>query len=189
MEYTATEYWDEALWSRAEEIYRESFPEHGRKNRAIVRRMFERRICALHVLEESGEAAAMALTAFDDHSNTLIVDYLAVRRSRRGRGVGREMLRRIREWAIGEKPECLGMVIEVEADPSEENEARIRFWERIGFRLTDYVKSYIWVPETYRAMTLGFDEDKPLTNDGRELFKAIVRYHEKAYRSGSKPVR
>jgi len=182
MDYEATVEWDEALWRRAEPVYREAFPEHGRKTFAVVRRMFERKLSALHALSDRGEVVAMALTAFDDASRTLIVDYIAVSEARRGQGLGRELLARIREWALSVRPDCRGMIIEVEAEGTPDNAARIRFWERLGFRLTDYVKSYVWVPETYRAMALSFDESAPPVEDGERLFKAITRYHEKAYR-------
>jgi len=182
MEHITTDSWDEALWAEADVIYREAFPEHGRKSEAIVRRMFERGLCTLHVWRIQSEAAAMALTAFDDRSAVLIVDYIAVRRSRQGRGIGRSCVLQLRDWAVGAKPECRGIVIEVEAEETDENAKRIRFWQSAGFKLTEYVHVYIWVPETYRAMSLGFDAAIPLADDGRELFKAITRYHERAYR-------
>jgi len=182
MEHLTTDSWDKSLWAEADVIYREAFPEHGRKSEAIVKRMFERGLCTLHVWRIQDEAAAMALTAFDDRSGLLVVDYLAVRQSRQGQGIGRSCVSQLRDWAAGEKPGCRGIVIEVEAEESEENAKRIRFWESVGFRQTDYVHVYIWVPETYRAMSLGFDAAMPITDDGRELFKAITRYHERAYR-------
>ncbi|MFC4597713.1 GNAT family N-acetyltransferase [Cohnella hongkongensis] len=183
MEHCATDRWDEAMWAEADVIYREAFPRHGRKSEAIVRRMFERGLCALHVWREQGAAAAMALTAFDDRSGALIVDYLAVGRVWRGRGVGSRCIGQLRNWALAAKPDCRGIVIEVEAEETEENAGRIRFWTNAGFRLTDYVHAYVWVPETYRAMALSFDPASPLPDDGRELFKAITRYHERAYRN------
>ncbi|NBD23235.1 GNAT family N-acetyltransferase [Paenibacillus glycinis] len=182
LEHRTTEQWNEALWAEAEPIYREGFPEHGRKPKAIVRRMFERGICELHVWGEPGAALAMALTAFDARAGVLVIDYLAVRESRRGEGVGRACVASVRHWALGVKPDCKGLVIEAEAEETADNAKRIRFWEKAGFTLTEYVHAYIWVPETYRAMVMSFDAGHPLTDDGRELFKAITRYHERAYR-------
>lgn len=182
MEHLTTDRWDGALWAEADVIYREAFPEHGRKSEAIVRRMFERGLCTLHVWRMEGEAAAMALTAFDDRSGLLVIDYIAVKQSRQGQGIGRSCVLQLRDWTVGAKPGCRGIVIEVEAEETEENAGRIRFWESAGFRLTEYVHVYVWVPETYRAMSLGFELSSPLTDDGKELFKAITRYHERAYR-------
>lgn len=182
MDYQTTDQWNEQMWSEVEQVYHEAFPEHGRKNRMIVRRMFNRGICTLHTWIERNVIVAMALTAFNSRGKVLVIDYLAVRRSSQGKGVGRLCIENIRDWAKNSISECRGLVIEVEAEDTEENADRILFWQKVGFQLTDYIQSYIWVPETYRAMFYSFDADSPLTDDGKQLFKAITDYHEKAYR-------
>ncbi|WP_145023311.1 N-acetyltransferase [Paenibacillus sp. Y412MC10] len=186
MQHQVTEHWDEAMWQQAEPIYEEAFPEHGRKTKAIIMRMFERGLCALHVWSEGQAAAAMALTGTDAKENLLVIDYIAVRGSSRGSGVGLACLRDLREWA-GSRG-YRGIVIEAEADPSEENAGRIVFWKKAGFTPTAYVHSYIWVPETYRAMYLSLDPEHPVESHdgGEELFQSILRFHEKAYRRPSK---
>ncbi|MEC0227229.1 GNAT family N-acetyltransferase [Paenibacillus alba] len=181
LQYQTTSDWNEGLWLQAERVYNKAFPKHGRKNRSIVRRMFERGICTLHTWSEHEEVIVMALTAINEAAHMLIIDYIAVRQDQRGKGLGRICLRHIREWAET-TANCRGIVIEVEADPSTENAERIRFWERVGFHLTDYVHTYIWVPETYRAMYMSLNEHEPLLNDGKLLFEYITEYHEKAYR-------
>ncbi|WP_219837301.1 GNAT family N-acetyltransferase [Paenibacillus sp. R14(2021)] len=183
MNVETSKQWNEALWLKAEAIYEEAFPEHGRKTRTIVRRMLEREIAALHVWSESNDTIAMALTAFDTTSEALIIDYLAVRRSCQGLGIGQLCIRQLSDWALRTMPGCRGMIIEAEAEQTPENASRIRFWKKAGFTLTDYIHHYIWVPETYHAMVLSFHAENPLTHDGKALFKAITRYHEKAYRS------
>ena len=182
MEYQTTNQWNEVLWSKAEQVYHEAFPEHGRKPRSIIRRMFDRGTCTLITWSEQYEVVAMALAAFNIRAKVLVIDYLAVRQSWRGKGVGRLCIENIREWALTTMPDCRGIVIEVEAEETRENAERIIFWEKVGFRLTEYIHSYIWVPETYRAMFLSFDAAVPMEDNGRTLFKAITEYHEKAYR-------
>ena len=133
------------------------------------------------------ETVAMALTAIDPSTRLLVIDYLAVRESLRGRGYGTACLDDIRQWAQS-TAHCRGIVIEVEAGETKMNADRILFWEKAGFLLTDYVHPYIWVPETYRAMYLNLSGDATEVygaSDGKRLFKAIVRYHEKAYRGGN----
>jgi len=181
MEYQTTAVWDEALWLKAELVYEEAFPIHGRKNRSIIRRMFERGISTLHTWSEYSEVVAMALTAINQNAKVLIIDYIAVRHDRRGKGIGQICIKDIQEWAKT-TADCRGIVIEVESEPTKENTERIHFWEKAGFRLTDYVHSYIWVPETYRAMYMSLDADSPMRDDGKMLFKYITGYHEKAYR-------
>lgn len=177
--HTAAE-WKEALWRKAEPIYVQSFPEHGRKPEAVVRRMFERRMCRLFTLEEDHGTVAMALAGRDEPTGMLVIDYLAVSREARGRGAGLRFMERLKAWAEAEG--CRGILVEVEAEPTEENLGRIRFWERCGLHLTDYVHTYIWVPEPYRAMYLYFSPEGPEETDGQVLFEAITRFHERAYR-------
>lgn len=186
MEFITVKDWNEALWKQAEPVYEEAFPEHGRKSRLIVKRMLEQGIGMLHIWKQGEETAAMALSGIDRSRNILVLDYIAVRKTSRGNGLGLACLDDIRRYAK-EEAGCRAIVIEVEAEPSEENERRIRFWEKAGFTLTDYVKSYIWVPETYRAMFLSLDKDiQPVPDDGKEWFKSILKYHEQAYRNRGK---
>ncbi|MEW9701709.1 GNAT family N-acetyltransferase [Paenibacillus sp. SI8] len=179
--YRTTAEWEEALWSKAELVYNEAFPEHGRKNRALIRSMFKRGICTLHTWEDRKEVVAMALTAGNHQERVLVIDYIAVRQDQRGKGLGRKCIEDVRFWAETQT-ECRCIVIEVEAEPTQENAERIRFWEKVGFRLTDYVQPYIWVPETYRAMYMSLNEDAIPMDDGKILFTYITAYHEKAYR-------
>ncbi|TBL80311.1 GNAT family N-acetyltransferase [Paenibacillus thalictri] len=185
LEYRITDKWDDELWAAAERIYEEAFPLDGKKSRDIIRRMFERNMCELHTMTQGPEVVGMALTGSDRQAGALLIDYLAVRQHLRGNGYGRLLLDRIKQWAHSVTG-CKGIIVEVEADPTEENEQRIRFWETCGFRITGYVHQYIWVPEPYRAMYLNFDETDPLPEDGETLFGSITRFHEKAYRASKK---
>ncbi|WP_134685076.1 GNAT family N-acetyltransferase [Brevibacillus migulae] len=179
--YDIIEEWDEALWGEVEKIYEEAFPLEGKKSRTIIQRMFEKHMCQLHTIAKGSEIIGMALTGIDKKAGALIIDYLAVRKEARGSGNGRRLLDHIKEWARFHT-ECKGIIVEVEADPTEENRKRIHFWEANGFHLTDYVHSYIWVPEPYQAMYFHFDELDPLPEEGKILFRSITRFHEKAYR-------
>ncbi|MFK7695560.1 GNAT family N-acetyltransferase [Paenibacillus sp. HJGM_3] len=182
MNYYTTSVWQEAVWQQAEPIYNQAFPEHGRKPVAIIRRMFDRGLCQLHIASEpSGRPAAMALSGIDRAAQAVIIDYLAVLPDLRSQGYGTSLLNYIIDWAK-KVPGCKGIVVEAEAEPTPANERRIYFWERNGFRLTDYVHHYIWVPEPYRALALSFREEDPLPVDGRLLFRTITRFHQRAYR-------
>lgn len=181
MEYRVTGEWDEALWGEAERIYEQAFPLDGKKSRAIIRRMFERGLCQLHTFTDGKELVGMALTGVDRQENALLIDYIAVRENFRGSGKGRRFLDRIKQWAQTDEG-CKGIIVEVEAEETEENARRIRFWERNGFHLTAYVHQYIWVPEPYRAMYMNFDGQDRLPEDGKALFRCITRFHEQAYR-------
>ncbi|MBD3919362.1 GNAT family N-acetyltransferase [Paenibacillus sp. PR3] len=178
--YHVTDQWDEERWNAAELIYEEAFPLDGKKTRTIVKGMFAKRMCQLHTLEQDGKMVGMAISGVDASASALILDYLAVRANDRGTGIGRLLLDRIKEWAR-EQQGCRGLIVEV-AEATADNEQRIRFWQSNGFELTDYVHHYIWVPEPYRAMAFSYDSSDKLPDDGKQLFKSITRFHEKAYR-------
>jgi GNAT superfamily N-acetyltransferase len=182
MDFFTIDYWDEQTWSDVETVYQQAFPEHGRKTTAIIRKMFEKKLCFLHGLRDQSGVIAMALTGKLDGVNVLLIDYLAVHYKKRNKGIGQTLMNDIKEWA---KNECRydGIIIEVECEPTETNHKRILFWEKCGFHLvTDYTHHYIWVPEPYQAMYLTFSESKPFPSDGKTLFQSITNFHRKAYR-------
>lgn len=183
MNMQTIEEWDEVLWQKAEPIYHHAFPAHGRKKRELIKRMFAKKLCYLHVLTDNDdEAVAMALTGKTEtaDASALLIDYFAVQMKRRNQHIGQRFMAELREWART-LPYTDGIIVEVEAEESPLNQSRIRFWQACGFTLTDYVHSYIWVPETYKAM---YDELHPasrLPKDGQRLFALITAFHKKAY--------
>jgi GNAT superfamily N-acetyltransferase len=179
MEYQTIAEWNEEIWTKAERIYQQAFPKEGRKSRAIIRQMFEKQMCQLHFASENSELIAMALTGVT--KKVLIIDYIAIKEDLRGKGYGRLFMDYIINWAEIIAC-CTGVVVEVEAEAALENSRRIRFWEACGFHFTEYVHHYIWVPEPYHAMYLNFNPKIPLSEDGKELFRYITQFHEKAYR-------
>jgi len=179
--YSVTDQWDEERWNAAELIYEEAFPLEGKKTRTIIRGMFAKRMCQLHTLEQGEKVVGMAITGLDASLGVLILDYIAIRANIRSTGLGSLLLDRIKQWAR-EQHGCRGLIVEVESEETAANEQRIRFWRSNGFELTDYEHHYRWVPEPYRAMAFSFDYSDKLPEDGRQLFKSITRFHNKAYR-------
>ncbi|WP_276352389.1 GNAT family N-acetyltransferase [Cohnella caldifontis] len=167
-------------WKAALKIYHQAFPAPGRKPDRILEGMFAKRLSFLHTESEDGEVLAMAVTGRVPKAELLLIDYLAVREDVRGRGYGRRFVRDIETWAR-DRMKLAGLLIEAEADPGEANAERIRFWERCGFVLTDYVHEYIWVPETYRAMYRMFEPGFRAQDGGRALFRHIEEFHKKAF--------
>ncbi len=182
--YTASE-WSEDLWTKIRPVYEASFPEHIRKPERIVRNMMAKMDVFLHEGTVDGATCSMALTGLSADSRLLIIDYLAVSPPFRSRGAGRQTVRAIAEWAANTYG-VQGLLIEAEADDSEIGRSRTRFWQSCGFEITDYVHSYIWVPEKYRAMLLDLQpesapDDQKLPRDGRRLFDAIEAFHRASF--------
>jgi GNAT superfamily N-acetyltransferase len=181
IKFHTTSEWNPLLWEQAEPVYQQGFPEHGRKPLPIIRKMTQRKLCQLHIMSEGPAVVGMALSGLDQEERAVVIDYLAVRTELRGTGRGVRFMEYMEQWARG-MAGCRGLVVEVESEPTEENRRRIRYWERCGFKLTDYVHHYIWVPEPYHAMYLSFNPADPLPDRGEDLFRIITRFHERAYR-------
>ena len=141
----------------------------------------------VHIGEENGEAVAMAVTGKLPELGALLIDYIAVRSSARSRGVGRRMVEFLAEEA--RRWGCAGLVIEIEAEQNPVNESREKFWTSIGFRRTEYVHKYRWVPETYRALYLELGGEAAaatatvLPHDGEALFRGITSFHGEIWRN------
>lgn len=180
MKFNTFSEWDETLWAQAAAIYEPAFAGKGAKPAKVIRNMFRNKICFLHLGTEDGKAVAMALTGELHGIGALVLDYLAVHQDLQHRGIGQEMIKYIKDWALNDQ-HFNGLVIEVEADENPENRARIHFWEKCGFTLTDYIHHYIWVPEPYRAMYLHMVPDTKLPKNGQELFHYISLFHKASF--------
>ena len=175
---------DEVWWPQARTLYHDAFP-HGRKPDSIIGVMFERGMSNLHLIVEEEEVIGMAITGRTGPlGSLLLIDYLAVREDHRGQGIGMSLVEELKSWAKSAQEHRLsGMIVEVESEDTPENRQRILFWEKSGFTITEYVHTYIWVPEPYQAMYMKLDEEGPaFLTDGQSLFKHITSFHNKAFR-------
>lgn len=182
MEFITIENWDQRLWQKARTIYFDSFGEKSAKPEKIIKNMFRKKLCFLHLMMDGDVAIAMALTGKAKNSSILIIDYLAVLKSLRGKGLGHKLVGYIKEWCRGNH--FYSILIEIESEKSTENLDRKNFWLKCGFSLTDYIHTYIWVPEPYQAMYLKLSETFILPNSGEELFRYITDFHKKSFDLG-----
>ncbi|MFX3635141.1 MAG: GNAT family N-acetyltransferase [Candidatus Pristimantibacillus sp.] len=171
---------DDKLWPQALHLYHQSFSKETRKTDAIIVGMFTKRMTLLQVLLDGSDVQAMAITGLSNDGKLLLIDYLAVREELRGKGIGQQFVGILQQWAAKEK-RLDGILIEVESEPTLNNQQRIRFWESCGFHLTEYIHQYTWVPEPYQAMYLAINKEAGVANDGEKLFRHITSFHKRAY--------
>ncbi|MEH7419081.1 GNAT family N-acetyltransferase [Neobacillus drentensis] len=172
--------WDDHVWELVSPIYDQAFEGKGAKPKKIIRNMFQKQLCYLHIGLDDGRVTAMALTGILKEANSLLIDYLAVKEELRGQGMGRHMLEYIEKWARN-TGNYNSLILEVEAYKTSENQARVTFWERCGFVLTEYIHQYIWVPEPYQAMYKKITSDTKLSSDGKILFTYIGQFHKESF--------
>lgn len=181
MDYITIESWDEEWWEKWREIYQEAFGETNAKPEKIIRNMFRKQMCFFHIAQNESGVQAIALSGKIDGTRMLLIDYHAVRAKNRNQGVGRLMVEYISQWAIA-VGKFDSIVIEVEAENTANNLARIEFWEKCGFTLTEYIHHYRVVPEPYQAMFLKLVPEAVLPENGEELFPFIEKFHQKSFR-------
>ena len=177
MKYQTYDQWNDEIWADAGFIYKQAFKDKGAKPEEIIRNMFQKGICYLHVGYMEDRIVAMAITGKFTEMDALLIDYLAVHPDFQSQGLGKKMVDYIHEWSLSNFD---ALIIEVEAEKTPVNMKRIHFWQKCGFTLTDYIHHYIWVPEPYRAMYIQTNS-KHVEFSGEELFKHIGKFHKASF--------
>lgn len=180
LDFLTIDHWDDELWKKASIVYQQAFGKSGGKPEKIIRNMFAKNLCFLHVLLDSDEAVGMAITGNISKPRALLIDYIAIRTEYRGHGIGSKLLDHIKNWCTKEK-QLEVIIIEVESDHTAENQKRIQFWRNNDFQLTEYIHHYIWVPEPYLAMYCKLAPDATLPTNGEALFQYIVQFHKESF--------
>ncbi|MDQ0200116.1 GNAT family N-acetyltransferase [Neobacillus ginsengisoli] len=181
MKLITIDQWDKEIWEMASPVYQQAFGGKGAKPEKIIQNMLMKRICYLHLAIIGEDVLGMALTGKLKGTSALLIDYLTVHKDWRNKGLGLKIMDLLKDWAATEG-NFDSMVIEVESDKHPQNAARIQFWEKCGFSLTEYIHHYKWVPESYQAMYLKLHIDSLLPIEGEVLFKYIGEFHKASYR-------
>ena len=131
-------------WLRVWRLYRSAFPREERKPFAIIRRMHRTGKTDVWVLRRDGRFAGFASTIKGD--GLVLLDYLAVAKSLRGRGAGSAALQALTEAYPG----C-GVFVEIESvfSPGDGREEKLRrrlFYQRAGFTSCRTLASVFGVP-------------------------------------------
>jgi len=184
LEFITVDHWDDEIWNIWCPIYEEAFGGKNGKRKHIIRSMFRKFQCYFHLVRDYTGVIAIALTGKLRELPVLLIDYLAVDKKRREKGIGRTLVRYIKNWAI-ESGQFDGIVIEVEAGHSIENQKRSLFWQMSGFIKTDYIHHYKVVPEPYRAMYVKLKPNANIPKLGEEWFRHIGYFHRKSFQKES----
>lgn len=121
-----------AQWFRIYRLYRAAFPGCERKPFRMIASMARRGKTDVWYAEDEGRFAGFATTINDEE--LILLDYLAVARKRRGRGVGSRILQEMKKCYAGR-----GIFVEIESpfEDGPDRQSRLRrkdFYVRNGFQ-------------------------------------------------------
>lgn len=179
LEFKTIHHVDEQLWKKAGFVYHQVFDKMGAKPDKVINNMFHKGICFLHLLMKDQVIIGMSITGKLQKTKILLIDYLAVQSEYQNQGYGNQLVEYIKQWSRDMQYDSI--ILEVEAEKTTKNHARICFWEKCGFTLTDYIHRYIWVPEPYQAMYVILEPHSHLPKSGEELFVLIGEFHKQSF--------
>jgi GNAT superfamily N-acetyltransferase len=157
-------------------LYKEAFPRCERKPFGIIKAMARKGKTDLWCFEDEGGFAGLCATI--NGPDVILIDYLAVARKRRGKGVGTRMLRALLEHYADH-----GVFLEIEepdenAENSTERVRRREFYLRLGFEPMNTFVNLFGVNMELLGVNckLDFDEyrDFYLNNYGRFAYDHIT---------------
>lgn len=113
-------------WIRIYRLYQSAFPETEKKPFSMIVSMHKNGKTDVWYCEEAGAFAGFATTI--NSTDTILIDYLAVKEKRRGQGIGSAILQSLRKIYAGK-----GVFLEIEvvdecAENHEERKYRKRFY-------------------------------------------------------------
>ena len=164
-------------YCQIKKLYREAFPKCERKPFSIIKKMTKAGKSDIWYFSDEGGFAGFITTI--NGKDTVLIDYLAVSKKRRGQGLGSEMLR-----LFFEKYSGFGVFLEIErpdenADNNAERLRRREFYLRAGFTpMNTYAKLFGVDMELLGVnCQLDFDSyrDFYLKNYGRFAYDNISR--------------
>ncbi|GAB3984142.1 hypothetical protein GCM10029978_092920 [Actinoallomurus acanthiterrae] len=132
----------------------------------------------------SGEPVGVALAEYDAASEVLLLGYLAVRSDQRGRGTGSALLSdTLPRWRESARPVAVLAEVEdprcYEAGPYGDPAARLRMYERLGWRLlpVPYFQPALGrgLPRVHGMLLIGHVLDRPAV-PGAHLVRFLDRY-------------
>src|SRR3954470_13173675 len=132
MEFRTIDHWVEELWQKWRIVYDDVFDHTNAKSEKIILNMFQKQTFYFHLALEGSEVCAIALSGKLPGTRWLLVDYFVVQVKKRNRGIGKLMIDYLKRWAMADG-QIDSLIIEVEAEETEENLARIQFWKKCGF--------------------------------------------------------
>ena len=138
-------------WADVYFLYQKAFPKSEKKPFSMIRGMHKKGASHVWRFERNGKFAGIIITI--NGEKNILLDYLAVEESRRGTGIGTEILQLMRSHYAGK-----GIFLEIESvyEACDNREQRIRrkhFYEKCGMTSMEV---FVWLFGVKMEL-MGFD--------------------------------
>ena len=138
-------------WVDIYRLYQEAFPASEKKPFSMILKMHRKGASDVWRFTRDGKFAGLIITI--NGENHVLLDYLAVKKSRRGRGIGTEILKLMRQEYAGK-----GVFLEIESvyeecDNKQQRLRRKHFYEKSGMKSMEV---FVWLFGVKMEL-MGFD--------------------------------
>ena len=138
-------------WMEIYKLYQKAFPRAEKKPFSMILKMHRKGASDVWRFARDGEFAGLIITI--NGENHILLDYLAVEESRRGTGIGTEILQQMRRHYAGK-----GVFLEIESvyedcDNKDQRLRRKHFYEKSGMRSMEV---FVWLFGVKMEL-MGFD--------------------------------
>ena len=120
-------------WEQVKSLYVKSFPSYERQPVSLIKDRIQANVCKLYVLSEAEECVGFALLWQFEENEVIFIEYLAVNPKFRGKGYGKEIMRRIISLT---KSLMFKLVLEIEnptmGTNKNQREKRYVFYKELG---------------------------------------------------------
>lgn len=138
-------------WAQVYRLYQKAFPASEKKPFAVILKKYKEGKTDIWRFTREGKFAGLIITI--NGQEHILLDYLAVETSRRGTGIGTEILKLMRQHYAGK-----GVFLEIESvyEPCDNREERLRrkhFYEKCGM---ESMEVFVWLFGVKMEL-MGFD--------------------------------
>ena len=163
------------------------FPKSELKPLDRIKYTMEKGLCEVIALYEGDKIQSYAVLIIPEEGEYALLDYYAVVKEYRGKGIGHVMFEQIVEYLRGHslkgQTKCVkGLIIEcesLETSPCEDERItrsrRIKFYESCGCRRLDLRSELFGVEYVILEMQVGQDNDNPALKDLELIYRQMFK--------------
>lgn len=178
-------------FAAAVEIYIESFSSNSRQSVRVLKERIDCGASRLYVGCLQQEVVSIAVLFPLEHTEFILLDYIATKKTYRSQGIGNALMREMQQWLIDKEKFLL---IEVErpepGERQEQTERRVSFYQRVGAKIMKGVRYLLPAfdgssPVPTEMLLMIFPEYKQKTIPAKAVEEAIAQIYRELYNRDS----